>query len=336
MLLNKKYIRIEPAAAAIIMAYGICFIGVIEYFPTIDNKIGMIGALSLIALWLIIYTLLSWQFFQADFFRKYMPHPVQTFTIGTWIAGVSVLCNVLLKYFPNQTGIIYTIGIFNSLLWIAFCIICIRNFITLSKMNIRIDGAILLSTVGIQSVVILLHEITGGIPPIIAIFAISIGILFYITSITLISRSYTQNKWNMADHWANTNCIIHGALSITGLAIVTANIPAPTLIIIIWYVTFILLLFVESMEIVRIIKRINRYGIRHGLFTYHVSQWSRNFTFGMFFAFTWKMLQTPSIPLIVWQKELLAFWVWVVICMLCFQTVLFILHHYPRKKVKFK
>src|SRR5699024_9909366 len=97
-------------------------------------------------------------------FTTYLRHPVQTFTIGTWIAGVSVLCTVLLKYFPQASAVIALMALFNMSLWCLFFILCIRNFIILMKQTYAVDGVLLLSTVGIQSIVISLNELYSFIP----------------------------------------------------------------------------------------------------------------------------------------------------------------------------
>lgn len=210
----------------------------------------------------------------------------------------------------------------------------------LVRRNVAVDGAVLLSTVGIQSIIILLNEIYTDFPVVISIVVIMIGLVFYCIGIGLIGRFYITNTWNIADHWANTNCIIHGALSITGLALLTANIPYPIFITCLWVVTFILLLFVEMMEIIRLIQRIRKYTVGHAIGVYHVSQWSRNFTFGMFFAFTWKMVQVDDMFVIAWQKNLLSVWVWIVFAMLAIETGLCMLHFSRKilnmKKVKIK
>src|SRR5690625_8044484 len=53
-----------------------------------------------------------------------------------------------------------------------------------------------------------------------------------------------------------------------------------------WLVVFLLVILIESTEVVRAISRIRLYGWNEGIFHYLITQWSRNFTFGMFYAFT--------------------------------------------------
>jgi len=64
---------------------------------------------------------------------------------------------------------------------------------------------------------------------------------------------------------------------------------------------------VEAAELLRLVRRVGQHGLRQGIFTYHVSQWSRNFTFGMFYAFTLAMADAyAQSPLLVPLKPFLA------------------------------
>src|SRR5690625_7907900 len=89
--------NIEPASGAIIMANGIFLMGAVEAFPLLDILLGKYLAFILLIVWMVIYIKLSIQFFRRDFLISYLRHPVDSFTIVTWIAGVSVLCNLLLS-----------------------------------------------------------------------------------------------------------------------------------------------------------------------------------------------------------------------------------------------
>ena len=104
---------------------------------------------------------------------------------------------------------------------------------------------------------------------------------------TLVLRRYLgQRGWRLADDWENPNCILHGAMSITGLAAVMSG-ALPLLVCYgTWLYTAAMFALVEAVELARLAQRWRRYGWRRGLCVYHVSQWSRNFTFGMFYAFT--------------------------------------------------
>lgn len=331
MLLKGSYKKVEPANGAIIMANGIFLIGAVEAFPLLDIQLGKYLAFILLIAWVIIYKDLSVQFFHRDFLIPFIHHPVNSFVIGTWIAGVSVLCNVFLRYFPGISIMTETMAIFNTFLFLFFLGNCFYNFKQLffDHKGFPVHGAVLLSTVGVQSIVVLLNNVFFQFPVYFSEGIIILGLIFYLSGITLICNRYFREKdWNLADDWANTNCIIHGALSITGLAIVTTNTFTPFSVSIFWGIIFVLLVVVEILEVIRAIKRIKRYGLDKGLLTYQVTQWSRNFTFGMFYTFTWVMHLNPfyTIPdsLYTFQEAFMTFWAWIVLFTIIAQIAIYI------------
>ncbi|WP_404451618.1 hypothetical protein LG329_14935 [Virgibacillus necropolis] len=328
---KSKYKKIEPASGAIIMASGIFLIGTVNAFPVLDSQLGKYLAILVMIAWVVIYKSLSIQFFQRDFLIPFIKHPVKSFAIGTWIAGVSVLCNVFIKYFPEIILITKAMAILNTFLWLFFLVTCCYNFRKLFFENKRypVHGAILLSTVGTQSIILLLNNVFFQFPTYFSKAIIILGFIFYFAGIILISKRYVQQKnWTLANDWSNTNCIIHGALSITGLAIVTSNTFTPAFVAVFWVIVFLLLVVIEAIEVLRAIIRIKNYGWNKGLFEYNVSQWSRNFTFGMFYTFSLVMHFNPYYPipemLFNFQNSFMAFWAWVVLSALIIQIGIFV------------
>lgn len=333
MLLKGNYRRIEPASAAVIMAIGIFLIGAIEAFPFLQFELGRYLTLLFLLLWILIYKKLTIQFFHQHFLVSFIKHPIHSFTMGTWIAGVSVLCNVMLVYFPKIIWLIQIIAACNSLLWLFFLANCLYNFKQLmgQESNYPVHGILLLSTVGTQSIIILLNNVFFQLPIVFSQAIILLGLLFYLVSMYLIVKRYvTERGWTIADDWKNTNCIIHGALSITGLAIVTSNTFNLGIVLLLWFVVFSLLILVELIEVMRAIVRVRSYGIKQGILSYDVSQWSRNFTFGMFYAFTAAIhaKETYVIPrgVLQFQEEFLPIWAWIVLLTLIAQFGIY-LHH---------
>lgn len=331
MLLRGSYKKIEPASGAIIMANGIFLIGAVDAFPVLDIQLGKYLAFILLVAWVIIYKDLSIQFFHRDFLLPFIQNPVNSFVIGTWIAGVSVLCNVFLKYFPEILLMTQAMAILNTLLWLFFLANCFYNFkqLLFDHKDFPVHGAILLSTVGTQSIIVLLNNVFFQLPSYFSESVIILGFIFYMAGIMLIANRYLRHKdWNLADDWANTNCIIHGALSITGLAIVTTNTFTPAFVIYFWIVVFILLLAVEAIELARAVMRVKKYGWNEGIFTHHITQWSRNFTFGMFYTFSLVMQQNPYYPvpdlLYNFQLSFMAFWAWIVLLTILFEIAIFL------------
>ncbi len=53
-----------------------------------------------------------------------------------------------------------------------------------------------------------------------------------------------------------------------------------------WGLTLAVFVIVEAFELGRFAARVAAFGWREGVLIYDVSQWARNFTFGMFYAFT--------------------------------------------------
>lgn len=114
-----------------------------------------------------------------------------------------------------------------------------------------------------------------------------IGFMFYIIGFGLIVLSFTKDTINHTiQNWKNTNCIIHGALSITGLALCISMESLGVWLIYIWLVVSIIFCIVECIELIRSIIRVKLLGVNNGLFVYHPTQWARNFTFGMYVNFT--------------------------------------------------
>ncbi|WP_377890231.1 hypothetical protein [Alkalihalobacillus sp. R86527] len=318
--------EVHPASGAIIMALGIFLYADIEAFPFIDQYVGWI---VLIGVWLLSFSLFSSlgvQFSRKDYRKEILRHPVRFFAMGTWIAGVFVLCQVTIKYFPALFYGVQVLALFNSILCFLFLGGCLLQFTTLLRKQgaFSTHGVILLSTVTIQALVITWAKIFF-IPVEILIFGILFGCFFYLCGAWLISIRYMKRtNWLLKDDWANTNCILHGALSITGLALVYTQAISPTSLFLFWIIVLLVMLSVETIEIVRALERIRAYGWKRGLFTYDVSQWSRNFTFGMFYAFSTALPHPQSsLPFIVkFHTVLLPVWSWIVLLLLCVELCL--------------
>lgn len=331
MLLKGTYKKIAPASGAIIMASGIFLLGTVEAFPILDIQLGKFLAFILLITWIIVYKRLSVQFFHYDFLIPFIKHPVNSFVIGTWIAGVSVLCNVFLKYFPGILLITQAMAILNTFLWLFFLANCFYNFkqLLFDHKQYPVHGAILLSTVGTQSIIILLYNVLFQFPTYFSKAIIILGLVFYLAGMILIgNRYFMQKEWTLADDWSNTNCIIHGALSITGFAIVTTNTFSASFVTYLWILVFIILILVEIVEIIRAILRIRLYGLSKGILSYDITQWSRNFTFGMFYTFSLVMQKNPFYPisneLYNFQTAFMSLWAWVVLLSILGQIAIYI------------
>lgn len=335
-----KINRINPTSAAFIMSLGIFVYGPATSFSIFGLRFGVISTILLLIVWLPIYFQLSYSFLFDKVYRlTLLQNPIQSFAVGTWIAGISVLCNVLIKYFPDFRNIIYFMTFINVSIWICFVFLIVYNFIQLYKHDYKdkVHGLILLSAVATQSIVLLINSVFpikfAYLRPIIVL-----GLLFYALGIILLLNRYNfTKKWDLVTDWNNTNCVIHGALSITGLAIVSTQSLSTNAMLAFWTLVFILLVFIEIIEIIRATKRIQSLGFKKGIGNYHISQWSRNFTFGMFYAFTRHMLDSPhyTVPTVL-SKILVQFitiWAMLTAFLLLYEIALYMLDYFNKRRV---
>ncbi|WP_085507430.1 hypothetical protein [Thalassobacillus devorans] len=280
---------INPASGAIVMALGIFLHGVMSHF--LSQSAERWFALTFLFLAIVIYSKLVQQFFQKDFLTPFLNNPVNSFVIGSWIAGFSVLGIVLENYTPLLHSLAVGVAVINSCLWVFFIYVSMKNFKRLWQRPTfhATHGVVLLSAVAAQSLVVLWEKMFPGLPDLVSLSAFGLGVFFYANGLMLILKRYLSTDWSLIEDWTNTNCIIHGGLSITGLAMITTNLLDGLLLYYYWLVVLIVFCLVEGVEVLRAIKRIQQKGWKEGIFTYHISQWSRNFTFGMFFAFTMAM-----------------------------------------------
>ncbi|WP_406687631.1 hypothetical protein [Rossellomorea vietnamensis] len=309
--------RIDPASGAIIMAIGIFLYASIDAFTWVNHMTAKILSVSLIGLAAFIYKSLIKQLLSKSDRVLLLSKPVPSFVMGSWVAGISVLSNVAVKYFPDLSVAVQVVMLFNTLMWLGFMASCVYQFKELMKRPTAhsIHGVVLLSTVATQSVVIFWVKLYPSLPEGLLVGAISLGTFFYVIGLALIIVRYGRgNRWTLVEDWPSTNCIIHGALSITGLAIVSSELLSGRIMMVFWLVVFVLLIGVEWLEMVRAAKRVRKLGWEKGIFTYHVSQWSRNFTFGMFYAFTMTMHDNPYYlnSFYPFHEEFLHVWAWIV------------------------
>jgi hypothetical protein len=83
----------------------------------------------------------------------------------------------------------------------------------------------------------------------------------------------------------------------------------------------IIFIAVEAIEIYRLFRRIKYYGYREAIFIYDATQWSRVFTFAMFYTFTYLFHTHLFIGSFV-IDTILKMGVWVVIILLMIELIL--------------
>jgi hypothetical protein len=334
-LLSKT--NINTSNMAIVMAFGITIQGVILNFFGNDFFYGGYGKL------LSWITLLLWGYFSCSFFissfnvkkfkQLHYANPINRFGIGTWVAGTS-LCSILIYEQLLDWKIIAKIISFSNLvLWVIFMIISIKSFIEIykTKQSSKAHGILLLTTVSTQSIVILFNTIYHWVPHLFDIALILFGICLYLISLFFIVKRYWRHTWTIENDWNNTNCILHGAISITGLACIVSDAVSQSLILFIWSCAILLLLFVEAIEGYRLIRRIKFYGIRKAIFTYNVTQWSRIFTFSMFYTFS-ALVDSSSRFVSIVQYIVKIIGIWFIFSLLFIELIIYFYSFYENRK----
>jgi hypothetical protein len=320
-----KKIYVSTAAMAVVMSLGITTEGVLlNFFGThfFYSTAGRILSIFDLALWSSFIFSFVLSYFNKKFNEIHYANPINRFGIGTWVAGTSI-CGILLdKQFNEWAFIVKIILDFNLGLWAFYIWICLRTLSDLFHKGLikSVHGVLLLTTVSTQSLVLLASTVYHGVPVFVDIVFITIGICFYLISVLLIIKRYSSpGSWSIRTDWNNTNCILHGALSITGLACLVSHILTNHSVMIIWFCAAIAFLIVESIELYRLIERIKYYGWKRAIWVYDVSQWSRVFTFAMFYTFTY--LSGPSFYYIsLIRKMLIISGIWFILLLAIFEV----------------
>lgn len=216
--------------------------------------------------------------------------PGTSLAVGTWVAGTSVLAEVVHLALPRWEPLADALGLTALALWPWYLSLAVRAVRALATVAARrpLNGRILLTSVSTQSLVIAWHTVLPQSEPRdVALALVLAGIAFYACGIGLMlwlaARAAT---WRLREDGDATHCIVHGAMSISGLAATVSHALPVLWIGVIWCWVAGAFAVVEGAELARVVARVGKYGWRRGAFTYDVSQWSRNFTFGMFYAFT--------------------------------------------------
>jgi hypothetical protein len=335
-----KKIYVSTAAMAVVMSLGITTQGVLlnffgtRFFYSIPGRI-----LSIVDL--VLWSSFVFSFLLACLNKKFnelhYSNPINRFGIGTWVAGTSI-CGILLDKQFNEWGVFVKILLcMNIGLWALYIWISLRALVDVIKKRLthRVHGVLLLTTVSTQSIVLLASTVYKGVPESIALFFTIFGISFYIVSALLIIKRYSKlGSWSIRMDWNNTNCILHGALSITGLACLVSHLLTKQSVMILWICAAIVFLVIEIVELVRLFIRIKYDGWKQAMFVYDVSQWSRVFTFAMFYTFTYlSQSNSSSFPFYV-QRLIIISGIWVIFTLVIFEiglVVKSIVENYPRK-----
>lgn len=268
------------------MALGIFCTGALGHLPFGAVLTRPLAAL-VCAAWLATALALARSLWRAGVAARTRPI-VESFGIGTWVAGTAIAAECVRLALPQQRPGALVLVLAGAALWVWFFPMAVRNLVRLCRTSLRPSGLILLSTVATQAVALSALDLFSGagLARALAAILMALGVACYAVGAPLIVGRHARGGWHLADDWSNANCILHGALSITGLAAVRSGFFAGSTILALWFVVLGIFALVELVEAVRLAARVRAAGWRNGVLVYDLSQWARNFTFGMFYAFT--------------------------------------------------
>jgi hypothetical protein len=277
---------LPPGSGAAVMAIGIFGIAALPELASGAAALRRPLSLAVLALWAILALA-----FIAEWLDGRDPRhgpPMRRAALGTWAAGTAVTAKLLQLGMPQWTPLALALGIAALGLWLWYLPIAagIASAL-LAQPAERTTGAILLATVSTQSIALLLTTLPSPPARAAALGLTALGAAFYGGGAALMLRSFLAvRRWRLTEDWDNANCILHGAASITGLACVLSGDVPGALCLALWAYTAVVFVLVEAVELTRLVERVHAYGGMSGALTYYASQWARNFTFGMFYAFT--------------------------------------------------
>ena len=281
-----RYVYPAVGSGSIVMAIGVFLL---YCMPRYDFW-------QVIVMMMSVELFIIWFFLTIGFMNSYLygylsfDFLYDRLNIGTWVAGTSVIVLILDEVEHTLHGFIVFLGIVAIILWVAYLNI-ILQWLSLNikkRFSVPINGTILLATVSTQSIVLMLDALFHNtIPGWIYQLLIILGLLLYIIGFCSIVRYlFVNRKHHFFAVWANSNCIHYGALAITGFTMITLQAFPEWVITFVWWWSAVFFFIVELFEVIRLINRVKAKGIVKGIWVYDTSQWARNFTFGMFYAFT--------------------------------------------------
>ncbi len=277
------------AAGGIVMALGIFTDAALPHLPFYTPLLGRMVTVEILVIWLFLVGSYLASAFNRHF-RMHVAHPLRRFALGTWVAGTAVLSILAMHAVPEAPLLGKVLALLAVALYLPYVLMFVWGYGKLLRhpFGQNANGVILLATVSTQSIVIALHTaFGGGFPTDVAIGMVAFDLIFLCSGLVLIALHYhAVGSWLLAVEWKNANCIVHGAVSITGVALVLTSNFGPDVLLGVWEVALVLFAVIEAVELVRLCEREHRRGWRRGLLVYDVTQWTRNFTYGMFYAFS--------------------------------------------------
>lgn len=290
--IRQRYLRgcySTTSAAVVVMAIGLFALSVLPFFPPEIAILRPYFTLELLIIWFFIAESYIQCYLHQHFYihtRNILNH----FNIGTWIISTVYLS---LLWFKSFSGL-DEVGIFLALIavcvWIEYMHIMINDLhvVVRNPIGMKLTGSIFLLTVSIQSIAILLNSVLDTSFPLpIFIILIILGFFYYAVCFILLLKNYFQAHFHhVIVDWPHSNSLLHGALSITGLACLKTGDVSPAVIVSTWIAAAILFVLVEGIALLSMLFNIVKEGAKAALWKYDLSQWVRSYAYGLFFAFS--------------------------------------------------
>ena len=242
LIFNRIYIK--TSTMAVVMAIGIVTEGALLNFFGMHFFKGIFGKLLCtfnLSLWASFLFSLFMTYFNGEFKIIHYTNPINRFGIGTWIAGTSISGIIFYKQFPQSVLVSEIITYLDAGLWIIYMGICLKALYVISRSSLKENahGILLLTTVSTQSIVLLSNTVFIEVPSILNQCLLIMGFCFYMVSAFYIIKRYITSSWSIELDWNNTNCILHGAISISGIACMTTKVLNESSIHFIWTIALI-------------------------------------------------------------------------------------------------
>ena len=187
---------LPTASGAVVMAIGIFALAALQRIPFPTRLVTQLIALAMLVVW----TYIALHFLACAMrgtMHRHSGDPVQSFAIGTWVAGTAVVAELVLTGVPQWRAVAAALALIAVLLWVWYLALVARGLWAIIAGRTRggPNGAILLSTVSTQSIVIL-GPLLGPrqVPRAAWAVLVILGYLFYVTGLMLIVRHYLRER----------------------------------------------------------------------------------------------------------------------------------------------
>jgi hypothetical protein len=321
--------EISPGAGAAVMAIGIFGLAALPRVGLLGSFLTTPLALLLLGLWSFLALMFSRALWTGALRLRARP-VLERFALGTWVAGSVVTAKLLSLALPTWSALSRALEACALLVFAWYAAVIARSLPVLvtDPGGLRVSGTVLLTTVSAQAIALAAPDLFLFLPRWLVAGIIGCGAATYVLGFGLIVERYRrQRRLQLAVDWDNTNCILHGAMSITGLAAVSTGAAPWAVCLAIWLYAGLAFVVVEVIEVARLVMRVKTYGWAQGVLVYDTTQWARNFTFGMFYAFSFAFVERFG-PSAGWlgaiQRSILDYGQYVVAALLVIEIILFL------------